>query len=491
MGPVASVANAKSQAVFILFFVLLALAGASASSTAIWLAYGAAFLPYAWLIWKTNQGEGWTTTQILAVGVFCRLLLLPLEPVLSDDIFRYIWEGRVSAAGFNPFAFAPDAIDLNYLRDTEIWPKVNHPDVPTIYPPFAQYLFTLNALMGGGTTLLRGLFLLVEGIFVVMMLRETASSTERTAILAIYALNPLVIVETAWSGHLDVIAWMPAAAALMAWRRRQDSWKWVIVTGACVGLSIGAKFLGVFALIAIWCTRPYWGPDSVDLWKHRAAVAAIAGTVVVVGYLPYVGAKGHLFSGFGTYAAHWRSNDGLFRAERALGMALSDRWASAEQRVENGNLKSEPLYRLENWNAFFEARGWVKTWEGREIPDTSFTGEQIATSLAKVLGALLCFFALLWCVIVTPPLPQRFLVLMGSLLFVAPTVHPWYVAWLVPFAALGRVRWPLIFSGLCLLGYTSWHSVSTGGPWEIPWWVVAIEYGVVVGAVLYEMGRRD
>ena len=73
-------------------------------------------------------------------GLFFRLTLLPLTPTLSDDIYRYLWDGRVQLAGVNPYAYAPDAPELMRLR-TDEFASINHPSIPTIYPPLTQLAF--------------------------------------------------------------------------------------------------------------------------------------------------------------------------------------------------------------------------------------------------------------------------------------------------------------------------------------------------------------
>ena len=142
--------------------------------------YALAFLPYFLVLFFLRRTP---TTRalflgVLLAGVLLRILFLPFAPVLSDDIYRYVWDGRVAMSGINPFAFAPQAEELRHLRDAAIWPLINHPTVPTIYPPAAQLVFQLNALRGGGIILLRALFLGFEAIFLGIawwLLRRTAS----------------------------------------------------------------------------------------------------------------------------------------------------------------------------------------------------------------------------------------------------------------------------------------------------------------------------
>lgn len=335
----------------------------------------------------------------------------------------------------------------------------------------------------------RVIFLVIEAVGIYATLKLTDAGHHQTLGLAIYALNPLVVVETAWSGHLDVIAWIPAVLGVIVWSKR-TSWRGVVVAGALLGLSIGAKFLGIFALFAMAIDRPYWGPKAWSLWRDRLLLVATSILLVAMSYAPFV-ADGGLFSGFGTYAASWRSNDGIFRAETAYGLFLADRWSPPTHRLDPEDPQSMPLFRFSRWDEAFVARGWTKEWNGQTYPDTTFGADQVVGTLAKVLGAFLVLLAVFWCLVVGGSVPARFIVLMGTLLWVAPTVHPWYVAWLIPFAAITRDKWPILFSFTCLAGYASWHSAAVGGPWAMPAWLVFLEYSVVAAVAFRSLGRGD
>ena len=99
----------------------------------------------AWAAARASEGDGrWTLPLILVLGLLMRLIVLPVEPLLSDDIYRYVWDGRVQAAGINPYHFVPADPTLVPLRDPDIFPRINRADYAvTIYPPVAQVFFVL------------------------------------------------------------------------------------------------------------------------------------------------------------------------------------------------------------------------------------------------------------------------------------------------------------------------------------------------------------
>ncbi len=147
-----------------------------------------------------------TTGRAWAWALAVRAPLLLCAPTLSDDVWRYVWEGRVWTAGFNPFAHAPDAPALTHLRDAG-WVHVAHKSVPTVYPPAAQALFVLLAAgldrAAEGSAAPAGVLawrVLSAGCDVLtahLLSRRDA----RAGIL--WALLPLPALETAVSGHLE------------------------------------------------------------------------------------------------------------------------------------------------------------------------------------------------------------------------------------------------------------------------------------------------
>ena len=98
-----------------------------------------AFAALAWTVFgpqRVRFSSGW----VLGLALVLRLLLLPLPATLSDDVLRYLWDGEVIAAGFNPYALAPDAAALAELRDAD-WDVMPHRDVEAVYPPLALAFF--------------------------------------------------------------------------------------------------------------------------------------------------------------------------------------------------------------------------------------------------------------------------------------------------------------------------------------------------------------
>lgn len=457
--------------------------------------YAALFLPWGYLVWRSNAGVAPRKLEVpwphlIAAAVTVRIVFLAAEPLLSDDIFRYVWDGRVAANGINPFLHSPDAEALSHLRDALIWPHINHQSVSTIYPPGAQLLFQLNAFLGGGTHLLRAIFLIIEAIsltgawWILSRMSPRLDSTRLKLAFATYALCPLVFIETAWSGHLDVVAWMTLILSLLLFMRASTK-RALLLGGALFGLSIATKFLGILAIpIILFGARSANEPTFAVACYRRLKFLAVAATIVLFSYLPYIDAGPKLFSGFGTYASTWQSNAGPFRLADELGEALLEKSTPRESGEDKVILHFSRL------DPIAQQLGFTRTWQGREVPATSFAAEQITHTLAKALAAFLVALALFWAVMVRRDLIAGTLLVLVTLFFVAPVVHPWYVAWLLPFAALRRSPVSLVFAPAVLLAYLAWMSSRSGGLWQVPTWALILEFGMV-GLVMWWFAGSD
>src|SRR5262249_33809979 len=113
---------------------------------------------------------------IVGVAVLLRIVLIALDPILSTDIFRYVWDGKVQAAGINPYRYIPADAALAALRDSAIYPHINRADsAVTAYPPVAQMFFFLVTRLGENVTTMKVALVLCEAATagaIVLLLRR-------------------------------------------------------------------------------------------------------------------------------------------------------------------------------------------------------------------------------------------------------------------------------------------------------------------------------
>ena len=140
---------------------------------------------------------------IVACAAVFRITAVVAEPTLSDDIYRYLWEGRVVLDGSNPYLNAPDSPHLAHLRD-DLHASINHPEMTSIYPPAAQVVFAASQLLSSRPWSFKLLAALADLGVVAILCGLLAARGRPRELVLVYAWHPLPIVEFAASGHLDV-----------------------------------------------------------------------------------------------------------------------------------------------------------------------------------------------------------------------------------------------------------------------------------------------
>jgi hypothetical protein len=214
---------------------------------------------------------------ILGTAILLRLLALSAPVFLSDDINRYIWDGRVQAAGINPYRYIPTDPDLALLRDEAIYPNINRNNyAPTIYPPVAQILFLLANRLGETVLAVKLVFVVVEAVGIGALLLILRAAEEPREHVLLYVWHPLPIWEIAGSGHIDgaVVAFVALGLAAAVDGRR--AW-----SGAALAAATLVKFFPLVLAPALW--RP--AKSNLGDWRWPAAFIA----VIIAAYLPYIG----------------------------------------------------------------------------------------------------------------------------------------------------------------------------------------------------------
>lgn len=239
-----------------------------------------------------------TVAAILASGVLLRLLLFPAAPYLSDDAFRYHWDGKVQSHGINPYRHAPNDDALASIERDPIDAHINHPELVTVYPPLTQLVFaTAYRLTPGSLTGFHALCLLAElaaWIIVIADVRRRGRSVP--ASLSLLALSPLLVFQGYLPGHTDVLA-LPLLAALVATVARG----WSLRSGVLLGL---ACLIKPFALLFL--------PALLASLRGRRLVSLLA-LVATVGaaYVPFASAGENLSSSMLLMARKWSFNGSI------------------------------------------------------------------------------------------------------------------------------------------------------------------------------------
>jgi alpha-1,6-mannosyltransferase len=209
---------------------------------------------------------------ILGVALALRLALLPIPPNLSTDAYRYVWDGRVQAAGVNPYRHVPAAPELAPLRDEAIFPHINRRDYAvTIYPPAAQILFLAVNRVSDGMLAMKLAMIAAEAVTIAVLLGLLRRLGRPATRVVAYAWHPLALWEIAGNAHIDSA--MLAGMLLGLWvalvlHRRVPA----------AGILAAAALLKPFAALALPAA---WRPPD---WRAPALVLAVVGLL----YLPYL-----------------------------------------------------------------------------------------------------------------------------------------------------------------------------------------------------------
>jgi alpha-1,6-mannosyltransferase len=227
---------------------------------------------------------------ILSSTVVFRLVLLPGTPSLSDDVYRYQWDGRVQRAHLNPYVVFPSSPELASLLNPDN-PEPPGVDTPTIYPPLSEFAYRMIETVPGYK---RVSTILDLGCVGVLMLLLAVMNLALHRVLA-YAWNPAVLISFAMSGHFDPLAIITFLMALFFLVRNRPK-----LSIAALALAFLSKLFPVLLLPAF-------------LKRVGLAYAGIFAMLVFTFYLPFLGAGLHLFDGARNYGRDWSNNASFFQ----------------------------------------------------------------------------------------------------------------------------------------------------------------------------------
>lgn len=372
------------------------------------------FLAFALSIWfLTSTPISWM--WILVAAALGRLVLLFSYPVLEDDFWRYLWDGRVLAHGINPYSYKPLDHALDFL-DTGYRHQIGWKQYGTIYPPVSIFVFSLAHLLRPDSLLALKVILvgfdLATGVVVAGWMRAKNISTKWSLL---YFLNPLVLKEIANSGHLDSIAVFFSVAAgfyLDKGQRKIEGTRTKFAAWLFLAIAIASKLYPV-VLVPL-----FFKLSGRGRWRCACGFTLM----LLFLYAPVFLAGTSGLSGTEAFARHWIFNAGPYRvlqkgSELLLhGFTESHEWAALL-------LKDDLLAKL--------VGGAMAT---------IFIGYRALRATAKT------------------EVSTEITLALGTLLLLSPVVNAWYLLWFLPFACIiGSVPW-LAFSFLVVASYSWWYS---------------------------------
>jgi hypothetical protein len=340
----------------------------------------------------------------LLFGLLFRVTLVLRPPDLSDDLYRYAFDGELGRAGISAYAFTPDDPALAKFRGTD-WARMAHRDARTVYPPGAQIVFKFGASTHNAKRTLKILFAAAD-LAVVWLLSRFPGGAFASGL---YAAFPLPVFESAASGHLDSLAVALLLAALLHLRARKN-----LQSGVALAASVLVKYFAGFALL------PF-------LRRGRIALPFAAAASVI--WLAGAGPRGDPTAGLANFVTRWEGNSVIYPA------------------VERGVAIFRLAERAKASYAEWKSHRPQKPWMERVWP--YFYPEFFARAILA-----LCLAVGLFTIAIRIDDPvEASAASLALFLLASPVLHPWYLLWILPFAALYRNAAFLYLSACVPLAY--------------------------------------
>jgi len=380
--------------------------------------YGFAFGAY-WLLLKRLKHV--MTIMILAISL--RVVLVFAFPNLSDDIYRFAWDGNLSHQGINPYIHLPSDLinqELTSAADQLIFAKMNSKAYYTVYPPVSQLVFIASTILQNSdmtmvSIIMKTILLLGETIslFIILaLLRQSAFANHN---LSIYALNPLVIIEVMGNVHYEGLMVMFFLLGWIFLSRGK-----ILSAAIPLALSVATK---LFPLMLFPFVISYIG------LKRAIVLFAGVGVLLLMMFYPIIRHLEFFLQSVDLYFQKFEFNASVYYMMRWLGFQISG---------YNQIAVIGPFLAMTTFGSIMYL--WYKYTQGPK--------ENIAT---------------------------YWLFSFTIYLVLATTVHPWYLIFPIALCTFTRFSYPMIWSGLISLSYISYAYE----PFHENLWIVAFEYMVL------------
>ena len=369
----------------------------------------------------------------LWMAILLRFSLLLAVPELSDDFFRFIWDGRLLNNGISPFASLPSKLmedpAFNQLSiNQQLFQGMNSPDYFTVYPPLSQWVFYLTAWIFpenilGNIMVMRLIIILCEGgtIWLLLKLLQKYRLDPNKAL--IYAWNPLVIVELTGNLHFEAI--MIFLILLAIYLLKVGNWKWSAVS---IAAGVAIKLIPLIFLPLLVFRMA---------WKRLLGYWALAGAIIVGLFLTIWSPEliDGMKSSLSLYFQSFEFNASIYYLIREAGFAVK--------------------------------------------------GYNIIASAGKIMGltTLITILVFAWYSHKRMSWPKAMIWVLTIYLLMSTTVHPWYVTPLVALAVFSDYKFPIAWSVLVMISYLGY--TETGYQENLT--LVAAEYLMILGVLLWDL----
>lgn len=365
---------------------------------------------------------------LFGLGLVARIGLFLTLPILSDDVFRFLWDGILLKNGINPFDELPSYyLDKNITGlNLDRFNSLNSQDHFTVYPPINQVIFWLAVNISwdwlNQTNVIR-IFLLAADIGAFIYLRKLLLLKKKPLQLSmLYFLNPLLILEGVGNLHFEGMVIFFLVVGLYYFEKRQTPF-----SAIHFGLAIGTKLLPLIFL-------PYFFFNEVR--KRKVTFTFIAGLVSIISLLPLYSASfiAGMKDSLGLYFQQFEFNGSIYYVIREIGFAIT------------------------GYN------------------EIAIIGPALSiASVVTILSISIFGIRKKW------PVEKVLLFVLSAHLLLSMTIHPWYILPLIALGILSGYVYPIIWSLVIFVTYAGYATIE----YELSMWFIALEYLIVFLAFIF------
>ena len=392
------------------------------------------FLLFVLYLWLSQQGDKANNYRyLLLFGFVARILLLFSIPTLSDDVYRFIWDGRLLVNGINPFIETPG----HYLNqdnligiNQELYNHLNSPNYHSVYPPVTQFIFWISAAISptnitGSIIVMRIINIIADLAGLWFMIQLLAHYKIHKTYALLYFINPLVILELTGNLHHEGLLLCFILGALHF--ANKNKWN---ISGAYWALAVATKLLPVIFLPYLMFRNKL--SHSIKLFSSFLVISLLL-------FLPFYNSQmvDGMISSLGLYFQKFEFNASIYYLARSTGV-------------------------------------WITGYNPIHI-----------------IGPMLALSTLTWILFISiryrklQPLEVMTLIIV-SYFFLSTTVHPWYIITALGLSIFTMHRFIVLWTLLIFLSYSGY----TTNTYIVNYWLLATEYLAVFSAIIYEWNNN-
>lgn len=400
--------------------------------------YAIAFAVYFYFLKNLKESD---IKIAIIFGILARFIVVFALPHLSDDYFRFFWDGNLTLHSVNVYANKPSDVQFWLSSQNDAvkfaFSKMNSPNYNSVYPPIAQSIFAFAVYLSPkniySATVVIKLFNFLAECGTLFFIYKLTQKINPKAVL-VYALNPLIVIEFCTNAHSEALMIFFFTAALYYLQKAPTSIKYLLLSGVLLSFSAASKLFALIFSISF--------AQKLNL-KRGILFLVILLTVCTIIFIPFFKTliNPNLWNNsLGLYFGRFEFNASVFYVLKFFG-----EWQFGFDTIH----QVTPIL-MSAFVIFFSLVHLKKEFFSTDLQTFS-------------RACLMIFYAYLIC---------------------STTVHPWYLAFPILFAALNGYYFPLVHSFFIILSYSGYSQGSSKS--NENGWFVFIEYGVVLGVFLFE-----